>query len=336
MKKALTILVICFTLLLAACGGSEGAAPAETEILENGQVVSRYYEEGGVVREVMEFPDGGLDETRIDAEGKLLSNQYTSPDGMVIQCEFYPSGNFKIMITRNPDGSYTEEHFLDDGVVDLEQGTITAGTVYYRKTVSADGTQREEYIEPEEKKLEADGTYWVEDKMDNGSSYRARYSQENIIIESIWENPELGIREETQYNEQGIPVFSVQEDSDGGRRIEREYYPSGEIWKMTTTYADSNEQSYMEYYESGSIQYEYSLLPNGDTQEAKYNEQGYYTYMGVFSSQGDWEYFADENGKLLKFVENGKVYEGNQIPGHEQENFRLMQENTQFQPETEE
>ena len=336
MKKALTILVLCFTLLLAACGGSEGAAPAETEILENGQVVSRYYEEGGVVREVMEFPDGGLDETRIDAEGKLLSNQYTSPDGMVIQCEFYPSGNFKIMITRNPDGSYTEEHFLDDGVVDLEQGTITAGTVYYRKMVSADGTQWEEYVEPEEKNLEADGTYWVEDKMDDGSSYRVHYSQENIILESIWEHPELGIREETQYNEQGMPVFSVQEESTSGRLIEREYYPNGKMWKTTTTYANSHVQTYMEYYENGNLQYEHSLLPNGDIREAKYNEQGYYTYMGVFSSQGDWEYFADENGKLLKFVENSKVYEGNQIPAHEQENFRLMQENTQFQPETEE
>ena len=50
------------------------------------------------------------------------------------------------------------------------------------------------------------------------------------------------------------------------------------------------------------------------------------------------EYFADDEGNLVKYVENGTVREGSAIESWAVENFQSMQDNTQYrhiQPYTE-
>ena len=328
MKKVLALMMLLMV-LLSACGQS-GAAAVPTEIAteENGSKVTTYYEENGFVREVTEFPDGSIDETRYDAEGKLASNKYTDPYGRITECEFYPSSNFKVLINRNPDGSYVEEHFLDDGMVDWEEGTITAGTMYLRKTVTADGVVTEEYIEEPERHYEEDGSYWVSD-VNGRLTFDTHYSADGKIMNSVIIDTETGTRTDIFYNAEGQPERDTEDDPVRGCYIEREYHPNGAVKKMETSYYNSQAYTLMEYDENDTVRYHYSVDEKGNIWEARYNAKGYYTYIHGVDSLGEYEYIADEDGNLLKYVDDGVAKEGDAIPAYIRENFALMQENTQ-------
>ena len=64
----------------------------------------------------------------------------------------------------------------------------------------------------------------------------------------------------------------------------------------------------------------------GTGAEDKYNEAGFITYSHLITLIGEEEYFGDEEGNLLKFVDDGTVSEGNAIPSWAVDGFRMMQE----------
>ena len=74
------------------------------------------------------------------------------------------------------------------------------------------------------------------------------------------------------------------------------------------------------------LKYEYYEHEDGTGSEDKYNEAGFLVYSHIIDLYGEFEYYGDDEGNLLKYVDNGTVYEGTAIPSWAVEGFQLMQE----------
>lgn len=353
MKKLLAIILVMM-LLLAACGQTAEQNPAQTpaqnmdsatgelyvdeyEIEETAVKVKDYYEggkDGRLVRSECFMEDGSYSDVLYNEDGGITQSFYRGADGSVFEEEYYPNGTAKKSIMTNPDGSWMEFHYADNGTVDEEKMIYYTGTMIYQKEVAADGTVV--YEMESELRYEEDGSYWIKDVYDDGSVREAHYTADGILMADKYTDPTNGMNSETEYAEDGTMLRTVYDDTVNGVRTETEYY-SNEI-PMTMNVTRAGSYSTMEYYENGYLKHEYYEDEDGTLTEDKLNEAGYLVYTHIISSGYDTEYFGDEEGILVKYVENGTVYEGSAIPSWAAENFAGMQENTQYrhiQPITE-
>ena len=306
MKRLLAlVLVLCLAVGLCACGGSEAPQSQESAgtqgnseelyeksgTLEDGTVFTTYRRggpEGTPAKLVYDTPDGTHCEETYGLEGNLEHSITVYADGTTYEVSFYPSGSMEKSIAILPDGSYEEIHFLDNGYVD-ENGWITSGTVSYEKHVSADGTVTER---AEDMELEEDGTWWITDQWDDGTVFRVHCNPDGTTMEQYQDNEETGMHSVTMYYENGNEKFKE------------------------TRYDNSEKYILREFYENGVLKYQYYRNEDGTDQEEKVTEEGITTYFRSQYIGGEMEFFADDQGNLLKYTDNGKVYEGGNFPGN--------------------
>lgn len=344
MKKILaTILAILF--LLTGCAQASDQNGADTLYVKEyeieGTQIKEYYEGGKnglLVRSEYTMPDGSSGEEEYTADGKMSHMIFRNTDGSVYEDFCYPNGTFSKSIVTFPDGSYSEYHYADNGRVDEETNTYYPGTMIYQKDVAADGTVL--YEMTAELNYEEDGSYWITSTFEDGSLSESHYSAEGLLLEDKYTDPSNSMISESTYAQSGALVSSIFTDLTNGVTTETEYYPNGNPMKITMTYTDSDAHMSSEYYENGYLKYDYYLGEDGMISEDKLNEAGYLVYSHFVSSADDYEYeyFGDDEGNLVKYVENGVTYEGTAIQDWIVENFRTMQENTQYrhiQPYTE-
>ncbi len=323
MKKVLAILIAILMLLLTACGGGStqtgDAQPTEPnsateiesattgedyyveeKIREDGSKLTVYRNggpEGAVVKAVLDYPDGSHHEETYNADGNLTSMSGTEADGTVYECTFYPSGYPHTDIYRYADGSYEEIHYLDDGTIDPETGWITSGTIIYEKRVSADGQVQEVSYDVTK---EEDGSWWNEEELEDGTIIKTHYSADGLPMKQTSENPATGMR------------------------VETEFYESGNMKCQTHIRGDSEGYNYMEYYDGGDVKYRYIQQEGDSFIEENISELGYTTYMHIKSPTLAREFFADENGNLLKCISDGTTYEGDAISATDKDMFDRM------------
>lgn len=309
MNRMLALMIAMVMLLLCACG--QEAAPAQTEqnaeethdeqsaqtnedgyyieeeTFDDGTIITSFYNggpDGALVKVSYEYPEGAYAEERYSEEGKLEYTIYGEADGFASEMYCYPSGNVEKTITKMPDGSYEEMHYLDNGTVDFQTGAMTFGTVTYVKQITPDG-QVEEFTY--DIRVEEDGTTWSTEELEDGTVIQTHYDQNGILMEQLFDN----------------------EAED--HHIKTEFYENGSEKSRDSYYGDSKTRDYIEYYEDNSVKYSLIEYEEGKREE-KFNEAGYTVYY--YESTLEMEFFADDSGELVKYVEKGTVYEGDAIP----------------------
>ena len=330
MKKVLALMIALMMLLLCACGQEAASAQdvqggstvgteaqsaekqqdpiAETNAegyyvqekkLEDGTVVTVYLDggpKGAIVKAFAAYTDGSKSEEGYDSEGKLEYMIWNDADGSVYEMYYYPSGNMEKNISKMADGFYYETHYMDNGSFDEKTGIGHDGTITYQKTVTPDGQVEEITYDVEE-----DGTRWDTDEWEDGTIVKTHYGTNGYPIEQTMNNEQTGDHTETTYYENGSEKT-------------RDSYHAGQKLRV-----------YLEYYEDNSVKYSLMEGDNGSKSEEKINEAGYTTYyFENFNNTKDCEFFANDTGELVKYVENGTVYEGDAIPSSAKELFNQV------------
>jgi hypothetical protein len=281
------------------------------------------------------MPDGSTGSDYLDADGNLTYSVFNMADGSSYETWYYPDGNISKDITRNADGSSYEFHYANDGTVDTETMTFYPGTVTYQKEVAADGTVVYEYA-PE---FQEDGSYVDTYEAEDGTVYETTYGADGKMLSSHAYNEATGWTMDTEYYENGLIRKSVTDDPATGDHSETEYYDlqktrvieeTGEEFTYSVTksslYENSRNGSYQlqEYHENGMDKYTHVIIGADSEWERKCDEEGNILYERNCSNGRETESFG-EGGVLVKYVENGTVYEGDQIPGHVKQSFEEMQ-----------
>ena len=277
---------------------------------------------GKVIWSRTENPNGTFEEKTNNQDGKLISEKFSDADGVIYEKEYYDYGALRITITQFPDGSSSEIHYDADSYFD---GRVNhPGTVVYKKNVAADGQVTEEGWPLSKIVYELDGSWWETTKTPDGSESRFHYAAGYRCIESIYLMPD-GSKTETFYNDEGIPVRQTSESITYGYTIETEFYESGATKKDVWTYTNSNQYRCNEFYENGLTKNGLTIYEDGTEIEEQCNEQGYYTYYRRKDQYGQREYFAGENNELVKYIEEGTVYEGDTLTENQINVFKQMQ-----------
>ncbi len=329
MKKRIA-LMLAFVLCLSLCACGQEAAPDQKEqdtsnletqaqsataettaegyyvqkkTMEDGTNVTIYRyggPEGAIVTGFLVYPDGAQAEERYNSEGVLEYTIYIDVDGSTYETFFYPSGCIAKDVMNSADGSYSEVHFMDNGTIDEETGVITSGTICYEKYVTADG-QVEEYSY--DITVDDDGTRWNTEEWDDGTVVR------------------------THYSANGMPIEQIQDNEATGDHTEIKYYENGSEMTRDSYYADHGIRSYLEYYENGSVKYSLLEYDSGGKSEERINEAGYTTYYyDNFDNTSDKEFFANDVGELVKYIEDGTVYENSAIPSSARDIFNQVRQ----------
>lgn len=320
MKKILA-LMIALLLLLCGCGqetapkqGEQDAAvnqqdqTAETtaedyyveeKTTEDGTHIIIYRDggpEGAVVKAYCTYTDGTTSEERYDSEGNLEYMTWSVIDGSVFETYYYPSGNIAKNISKMADGHYYEVHYMDNGTYDEKTGVGYDGTITYEKSVTPDG-----YVDEKTYDIEEDGTRWDTEEWEDGTIVKTHYGAHGALLERIQDNEATGDHTEITY------------------------YENGSEKTRDSYHADSKQRIYLEYYEDNAVKYSLIEGENGSKNEEKINEAGYTTYyFENFNNTRDCEFFANDTGELMKYVENGTVYEGDAIPSSAREMFNQV------------
>lgn len=357
MKKVLALMIALLMLILCACGQESAPVQVEQDKADAQQTQNEetttegYYVEeepladggrsttyrvgssdGVIAKITREFVDGSYTEERYDSEGKLEYSIHNRPDNYVWEQYFYPSGNVSKDIMKEADGSYSEIHFLDNGSIDEETGTITSGTISYEKYVTADGQVNEITHDID---LEDDGTYWFTYLSDDGTVEKTHFGIDNKPVEAIRDNEKTGDHAEIEYVN-GIKFKEIQTNKNNDNRMEITYYESGQMKSLDTYDAERKERILIEYYEDNSVKHLLQETDGGYKHEEKYSKAGYTTYY--YDSNQDMEFFANDMGELLKCISEGQTYEGDAIPSEERRVFEQVRqvpdENTDATEET--
>lgn len=334
MKKYIALLILLtLSLGLCACGGgtedielpTRPQQSLPTEVTENATtdqsaesqdpIGETYpweteFNEENYVKFEFTAPDG--EKITTWREGTILGREarqiYEWTDGTIEDSYYYPSGNKSHSYKWGADGSYSEMYFQDDGYTDLAKHTTYSGTVIHEKTISADGAEFEMNCDENgvvsfTATKEADGTYSEYSYFPNGNPSK-----------NICDNPNTGEYSEYEYYENGNARKVISDNPNTGEYYENEFFENGNV--KHSVHKDSTDYyTEQEYFDNGSLKYTKIQSPEY-TMEERYNEEGFRTYFYSKDANYEIELIADETGKLIKFTENGKVYENEAIPGH--------------------
>lgn len=134
----------------------------------------------------------------------------------------------------------------------------------------------------------ADGSFSERHHLDDGYTdleKQVTYTGTTVYIKDIKAD---GQEYEGFFDENGNMVHSISKDADGN-------------------------YSEQEYYDNGSLKYNKVISPEY-TMEERYDEENFHTYFYSKDASYEVELIADETGKLIKYTENGTVYENEKIP----------------------
>lgn len=321
MNRVFALMIALLMLILCACGqetapaqGGQNAAVnqqdqtaeatadgyyVEEKTMEDGTHLTIYRNggpEGAIVKAYAAYTDGTKSEEGYDSEGKLEYMTWTDTDGSVHEQYYYPSGNLEKLISNFSDGAYSETHFLDNASYDEATGLYYDGTITYEKSITADGQVEEITYD-----IEEDGSRWDTEEWDDGTIVKTHYGPHGALLERIEDNETTG------------------------NHTEITYYENGNEKTRDSYHAESKQRVYLEYYEDNSVKYSLIEGDNGSKNEEKINEAGYTTYyFENFNNTKDSEFFANDTGELIKYVEDGTVYEGDAIPGTARDMFNRV------------
>ena len=293
----------------------------------NSSEESKYDDTGALVWSKAIHSDGSYQEQAFESDGTLTFSYFCFIDGTIFENHYYPSGNPSKTIAVQADGSSIEWHYADDGNPALD----IYGTITYHKEITADGQVIEDVFEYEgtERIENSDGTYWQITQMGDGTVIKNLCGTDGRFLETVMEHPDGYVRTETYvYTPDGRMTESSWVDTTGGKGSST-YDEQGHMVTMTQEFEDTS--TYTEYYPNGNVRYRFTTLPDG-TEEIRYNEEGYCVYYhAVFPKHKlEEEAFGDETGKLIKYIKDGKVYEGDKIPA---DILELSVARLQFRPE---
>ncbi len=215
--------------------------------------------------------------------GREAREIYEWTDGTISDSYYYSSGNKSHSYTWGADGSYSERYYLDNGYTDLEKRMTYPGTVIYEKNIGADGTESVLFCD------ENGNLTFSSHKEANGTYSEYYYFENGNMSKSFYDNPNTGEHEEG------------------------EYFENGNIKRYVLDNSATGESFHQEYFENGNLKYNKNQSPEY-TQEERYDEEGFHTYFYSKDANYEIELIADETGKLIRFVENGTVYENEAIP----------------------
>ena len=264
-----------------------------------GMKITDYYrggKDGILVRTEWEDPEGRHGVQTFWDNGMMATSITYDLDGSIHEEECYSNGTAKISIIRNADGSLQENQYADDGTVEESDGmiTFTPGTQTYGRTLDANGTKVWEMIRNE------DGSSWE------------------------WGLEEGGYTWEVYFSVDGYMTKTVNDDPANGWHSETEFFIDGSRQRQEDRGADGRYRLY-EFYASGKQKHWIAEEPDGTRQEHRYNYEGLLTYCYSRNLVDEVEFVTDEAGKLIKYTENGTVYEGDKIPDNAKETFKRLQ-----------
>lgn len=284
----------------------ETETPTEEELYVvdlqwEGMTVKDYYqggEDGILVKTEWWADDGRYGVQTFWDNGMMKTSISYDLDGSVFEDECYYNGTSKISIYRQPDGTVQENHYADDGIVEYTEEYInfTPGTEVYSKTVNAEGVMVQEMIRNE------DGTRkeWALDE--EGSTWEVYYSVDGFMTKMIINDPVYD-------------WYSV-----------TEYYIDGSRKRQEDTNGDGSQYRLYEFYADGKEKHWVVVNADGTKQEHQYNYEGVLTYCYSKNLVDEVEFVGNDAGELIKYTENGTVYEGDQIPENAKLSFRYMQQ----------
>ena len=156
----------------------------------------------------------------------------------------------------------------------------------------------------------ADGSTSVVCIAPDGSRTETRNNLDGSMV-SIYNDPATGEYIETEFSKDFVRIREKGYYPDADRYTETEYYENGNLKWTDVREPASGFISQQEYYENGnSKEIKIRQLEVGEEMDAQYNEEGYCTYYRSFCyidrEPYEIECFGDENGRLIKIVENGE------------------------------
>lgn len=72
-------------------------------------------EDGNIIKEITERPDGSASTSEYNAEGNLISEKATTTDGVYREFYYNDNGVCVLEIAQLPDGTYIEDHYDENG-----------------------------------------------------------------------------------------------------------------------------------------------------------------------------------------------------------------------------
>lgn len=336
MKKVITILMLLALCLgLCACGGSGESVELPTKPAQSAPqkqpVADGTSGEGQETTEStgethpwdVEFNEADYDKFEgIRDDGDVITwkeNGFSSDtrrqvvyyhNGDIEDTYYYRSWLPSHSYWWGADGSYRESYYLDNGrfeIMDGETASISYGTMVYLKQIDPDGTEYETFYD--ENGTPTFSSY----KEANGSYSEFYYFENGNTSKYFYDNPATGEHIEQEYFENGSPKKYVSDNSEAGTHSEQEYYESGNAKKSVYKDSAAGFSSEQEYHENGNMKQSKSWSAEY-TSEQRYDEDGYCTYLYSKDAYNEVELITDESGKLVKYIENGTVYENDAIP----------------------
>lgn len=319
MKKCIVFLIVFQLCLgLCACGGSKNSIelPPIPQQMATPSLPTEAPEENAEAQDStagkypweMEFREEDYEKFQFTSpegdkvtswrEGTIYGREareiYEWTDGTISDSYYYPSGNISHSYTWCADGSYEECHYADTSLSEMNEDGIE--TIYitklYSKAIRSDGSWSEFYnnengIPVFSASMSADGTYW-----------------------------------EAYYFENGDCSKEISDMPSSGYRSEREYYENGVCKKYTASNSQAGEYTLIENFENGNMKY-CKIQTQGSIQEERYDEESFRIYYYIKENDTETELITDESGKLVKYVENGTVYENENIPDWVAESYNF-------------
>jgi len=346
MKKFFALIIAMTALLLSACGGNapvqQEAAPSpvleselpepapaveeempeeeetipledlykEESLGEDGVKTTQYFlggPEGQVIRSIREKPsvtsafDYKYSEFTYYKDGTSRSSYIVYGDGGISESQWYPNGTYKMVLSVLGDGwgynagNSTEVHYADNSEESPFNSASFNGNPTYQKSV-IQGKEKEYFPEIRQ---DDDGSYW-----------------------SIFEAPD-GVKIESHCRADGsrISESCTGEDS----IIESEFYEDGRVKAWTLKSLSTDFEANFSYFPDGhysSIEIYNGELKDYSTLCLTFNEDGSTQQLYILDrSETEKEYYADESGVPMTYIENGTEYQGESIPESEKQFF---------------
>ncbi len=283
MKKLLALIMALMVFLLAACGQK---ADNNASTNEDGLYVVEHEKNG---TKITEYRQGSKN-------GTLVKEEVVPPFGGLIVNYFDENGNITRTDYTDPSGFSTQENYPSDNAAPDFQH---------------DGNDR----------TNDDGSHWETYTNEDGSVSNFRMKN-GILLESNTTDAN-GYYFETHYTETGIKTKHITINNNSGWTNVEEYYGDETLKSEHKTYENSNEYGFAEYYENGNPKYAEYMTEDGNKTIINFNSNGNCSYIYKLLVPDEYEYSANENGELIKYVENGTVYEGGQITNSHIDKFNM-------------
>ena len=303
MKKVI-VLLLAFALCvgLCACGRSAEAEIENTQTDADAEESTQPAETGIITADAGFREEDYIKSERVSAQGETFTSWHEGSatgrkvreirkktNGDIYDSYYYPDGRTSHIYIWLADGTYAENRFQENGVMN------------YLKQLNPDGTEDETFYDENGKvtrnvRIEADG------------ARSESYYENGKLSRNVYCNAATGEQIELEFYENGQQKKYTDIGSADGSVSVQEFYENGNLKSSVFSDPVAGRGAEQECYENGDPKWNKSWSAEY-AMETRYNEEGYYTYFYYKDEETQFECFADETGKLVKVIENGEVKE---------------------------